>query len=85
MMWMKQMSTTTINTVAGKVKAFMTGSAVRRHVVIGIAVWVVVNLFVFFLLQGKISNTQKTFYSKGIDLTLGMADKSGSPILSTDI
>jgi eukaryotic-like serine/threonine-protein kinase len=84
-MWMKQLSTTTINSVSGKMKAFMTGSPVRRHVAIGIAVWIVVNIGVVMLFQGKINDAQSSFFNKGIDLALGVADKSGSPILSSDI
>ncbi len=85
MMWMKQLSTTTIKSVSGKVKEFMTGSPVKRHVALGVAAWIVLNLFVFFIVQGKIDTTEKTFFNKGIDLALGLADKSGSPILSADI
>ncbi|BBO88394.1 protein kinase domain-containing protein [Desulfosarcina ovata] len=79
------MSTTTINTVAGKVKALMSGSPVKRHVIIGVIAWIALNLVVFFVLQGKMESADKTFLNKGVDLTLGMADKSGSPILSSDI
>ena len=85
MMWMKQLSTTTINSFTGKVKAFMSGSPIKRHVTVGVAAWIVLNLIVFFILQGKIDTAEKTFFNKGIDVALGLADKSGSPILSTDI
>jgi len=85
MMWMKQLSTTTINSVSSKFRSFMSGSPLKRHVAIGIAVWVVLNLIVYFTLQGKIDAAQKTFANKGVDLALGLADKSGSAILSTDI
>jgi len=85
MMWMKQLSTTTINSVSSKFKAFMSGSPLKRHVAIGVAIWVILNLIVFFTLQGKIDTAQKAFFNQGVDLTLGLADKSGSPILSTDI
>ena len=85
MMWMKQLSTTTINSVSSKFKDFMSGSPIKRHVVIAAAVWIVFNLVVFFTLQGKIDTAQKSYYNKGIDITLGLADKSGAPILSTDI
>lgn len=85
MMWMKQLSTTTINTVAGKVRAFMTGSSLRRHGAIAAAVWLVVCAVAVFFFQSKINDAEKNFYSRGIDLALGMADKSGSPILSSDI
>jgi tRNA A-37 threonylcarbamoyl transferase component Bud32 len=85
MMWMKQLSTTTINSVAGKVKTLMSGSPLKRHAAIGMVVLIVLNLMVFFILEGKIDTAEKTFSNKGIDLALGLADKSGSPILSTDI
>ena len=85
MMWMKQLSTTTINSVSSKLKDFMSGSPLKRHVAIGIVVWILLNLIVFFTLQGKIDTAQKVFFNKGIDLALGLADKSGSPILATDI
>jgi tRNA A-37 threonylcarbamoyl transferase component Bud32 len=85
MMWMKQLSTTTINSVSSKFKEFMSGSPLKRHVAIGIVVWILLNLIVFFTLQGKIDTAQKAFFNKGIDLALGLADKSGSPILATDI
>lgn len=85
MMWMKQLSTTTINSLTGKVKAFMAGSPIKRHLAVGAAVWVVLNLIVFFILQGKIDTAEKSFFNKGVDVALGLADKSGSPILSTDI
>ena len=85
MMWMKQLSTTTINSVSSKMKAFMSGPPLKRHVALGVAVWIVINLFVFFAMQSKIDTAQKTFYSKGVDLVLGLADKSGSLILSTDL
>jgi tRNA A-37 threonylcarbamoyl transferase component Bud32/uncharacterized membrane protein affecting hemolysin expression len=85
MMWMKQLSTTTINSVAGRVRAFMSGSPVKRHIAIGVAVWMVLNLIVFFILQGKIETVEKTFFNKGVDLALGLSDKCSSPILSTDI
>ena len=85
MMWMKQLSTTTINSVSSKFKAFMSGSPLKRHVAIGVAVWIVLNLIVYFTYQGKIDTAQKSFYNKGVDLVLGLADKSGSAILSTDI
>ena len=85
MMWMKQLSTTTINSVSSKFKAFMSGSPVKRHVAIAAVVWIVFNLIVFFTLQGKIDSAQKSYYNKGIDITLGLADQSGAPILSTDI
>jgi tRNA A-37 threonylcarbamoyl transferase component Bud32 len=85
MMWMKQLSTTTINSVAGKVKTLMSGSPFKRHAAIGMVVLIVLNLMVFFILEGKIDTAEKTFSNKGIDLALGLADKSGSPILSTDI
>lgn len=85
MMWMKQLSTTTINSVTGRVRAFMSGSPVKRHIAIGVAVWMVLNLIVFFILQGKIETAEKTFFNKGVDLALGLSDKCSSPILSTDI
>ncbi|MCB2147140.1 MAG: protein kinase [Deltaproteobacteria bacterium] len=85
MMWMKQLSTTTVNSFTGKVKAFMSGSPIKRHVAVGVAAWMVLNLIVFFILQGKIDTAEKTFFNKGVDVALGLADKSGSPILSTDI
>ncbi|MBC2713106.1 MAG: hypothetical protein HGJ94_19585 [Desulfosarcina sp.] len=85
MMWMKQLSTTTINSIAVKVKAFVSGSPVKRHVAVGVAVWIVLNLIAFFTIQGKIDTAEKTFFNKGLDLALGLADKSGSPILATDI
>jgi len=85
MMWMKQLSTTTINSFTGKVKAFMSGSPIKRHVAVGVAAWMALNVIVFFILQGKIDTAEKTFFNKGVDVALGLADKSGSPILSTDI
>ena len=85
MMWVKQLSTTTINSFTGTVKAFMSGSPIKRHVAVGVAAWMVLNLIVFFILQGKIDTAEKTFFNKGVDVALGLADKSGSPILSTDI
>ncbi len=85
MMWMKQLSTTTINSVSSQIKAFMSGSPLKRHIALGIVIWAVVNLIVFFTLEGKIDTAQKNFFSKGIDTALGLADKSGSPLLSTDI
>ena len=85
MMWMKQLSTTTINSVTGKVKAYMSGSPIKRHVAVGVAAWMILNLIVFFILQGKIDNAEKTFFNEGVDVALGLSDKSGSPILSTDI
>lgn len=85
MMWMKQLSTTTINSVAGRVKTLMSGSPIKRHAAIGMAVLLALNLMVFFILEDKIDTAEKTFSNKGIDLALGLADKSGSPILSTDI
>ncbi|WP_319525592.1 protein kinase [uncultured Desulfosarcina sp.] len=85
MMWMKQLSTTTINSVSSKMKAFMSGPPLKRHIVLGVAVWLVANLFVFFAMQSKIETAQKTFYNKGVDMALGLADKSGSLILSTDL
>jgi hypothetical protein len=48
MMWMKQLSTTTINSVAGKVKTLMSGSPLKRHAAIGMVVLIVLNLMVFF-------------------------------------
>ena len=85
MMWMKQLSTTTINSVSSKFKEFMSGSPLKRHAAIGVAVWIVLSLIVYFTMQGKIDAAQKTFSNKGVDLVLGLADKSGSAILSTDI
>lgn len=85
MMWMKQLSTTTIRTAGGQIKAFMTGSPVKRHVALGAVIWAILNLIVFFTLEGKIDTAQQTFLNRGIDLTLGLADRSGSPILGTDI
>ena len=85
MMWMKQLSTVTINSVTGRVKSFMSGSPLKRHIVFAVAVWIVLNIVVFFVLQGKIDTAEKTYFNKGIDLTLGLSDKSSSPILSTDI
>ena len=85
MMWMKQLSTTTINSVTGRVRAFMSGSPVKRHITIGVVVWIVLNFIVFFILQGKIDTAEKTFFNKGVDLALGLSDKCSSPILSTDI
>jgi tRNA A-37 threonylcarbamoyl transferase component Bud32 len=85
MMWMKQLSTTTINSVSSKLKDFMSGSPLKRHVAIGVVVWILLNLIVFFTIQGKIDTAQKAFFNKGTDLALGLADKSGSPILATDI
>ncbi|PID40958.1 MAG: hypothetical protein CR984_00525 [Proteobacteria bacterium] len=85
MMWMKQLSTTTINTIQVNFKEFMSGSPTKRHIVIGIALWLLVNLVVFFVSQSKIDSDKKQFYRKGADVTLGLADKSSSPILSTDI
>ncbi|BBO67177.1 hypothetical protein DSCA_11070 [Desulfosarcina alkanivorans] len=85
MMWMKQLSTTTINSVSSRLKAFMSGSPFKRHIAVGVAVWIVLNLIVFFIYQGKIDTAEKSFYNKGIDLALGLSDKSSSPILSTDI
>ena len=85
MMWVKQLSATTINSLSGKVKAFMSGSRVRRHVTIAILVWLLIAGAVTLFYKGKVNNTRQAFYNKGIDLALGIADKSGSPILSTDI
>jgi eukaryotic-like serine/threonine-protein kinase len=85
MMWMKQLSTTTIHSVSGRVKAFMTGSPVKRHIVVGAVVCIVLNLIVFFILQGKVDTAEKTFFNKGVDMALGLSDKCSSPILSTDI
>ena len=85
MMWMKQLSTTTINSVTGRIRAFMSGSPLKRHIAIGVTVWVVLNLIVFLILQGKIETAEKTFFNKGVDLALGLSDKCSSPILSTDI
>ena len=84
-MWIKQRSTTTINSVAGKVKILMSGSPVRRHAAITVAIWLVLNAIVFFVIQNRIDGAQQVFYSKRVDLTLGLADKSASPILSMDI
>jgi uncharacterized membrane protein affecting hemolysin expression/tRNA A-37 threonylcarbamoyl transferase component Bud32 len=85
MMWMKQLSTTTINSVTGRIRAFMSGSPIKRHIAFGVTVWVVLNLIVFLILQGKIQSAEKTFFNKGVDLALGLSDKCSSPILSTDI
>ncbi len=85
MMWMKQLSTTTIHSISSRFKAFMSGSPIKRHVLIAVVVWMVFNLLVYFMLQGKIDTAQKSFYNKGMDITLGLSDKSGAPILSTDI
>jgi eukaryotic-like serine/threonine-protein kinase len=85
MMWMKQLSTATIHSVSRKARTLMSGSPVARHVAMGTAIWLVLNLIVVFSLQGKIDATRKTFFNRGIDLTLGLADRSGSPILATDI
>ena len=85
MMWMKQLSTTTINSVTGRIRAFMSGSPIKRHIAFGVTVWVVLNLIVFLILQGKIESAEKTFFNKGVDLALGLSDKCSSPILSTDI
>jgi uncharacterized membrane protein affecting hemolysin expression/tRNA A-37 threonylcarbamoyl transferase component Bud32 len=85
MMWMKQLSTTTINSVTGRIRAFMSGSPIKRHIAFGLTVWVVLNLIVFLILQGKIESAEKTFFNKGVDLALGLSDKCSSPILSTDI
>ena len=85
MMWMKQLSTTTINSVTGRIRAFMSGSPIKRHIAIGVTVWVVLNLIVFLILQGKIETAKRTFFNKGVDLALGLSDKCSSPILSTDI
>jgi eukaryotic-like serine/threonine-protein kinase len=85
MIWMKQLSTSTINSTAGKIKAFMSAPPIKRHAAIGAAVWVALNLIVILILQGRIDTAEKTFFSKGIDVTLGLADKSGSPILSSDM
>ena len=71
MMWMKQLSTTTINSVSNKMKAFMSGSPLKRHVAMAIAVWLVLNLVAYFSLQGKIETAEKTFASRGVDLALG--------------
>jgi eukaryotic-like serine/threonine-protein kinase len=85
MMWMKQLSTTTVHSLGGKFKTFLTGSPVKRHVAYGVAVWLVLNLAVFYSLQGKIEARRQTLYNRGVDLALGLADRSGSPILATDI
>jgi tRNA A-37 threonylcarbamoyl transferase component Bud32 len=85
MMWMKQLSTTTINSFTAKIRDFMHGSPIKRHIAVGLAVCVVFNVIVFIIIQGKIDSAEKAFFNKGIDVALGLADKSGSPILSTDI
>jgi tRNA A-37 threonylcarbamoyl transferase component Bud32 len=85
MMWMKQISTTTINSVSSKFKGFMSGSPIRRHALIGAIIWALVNLIVFFSMQGKMDTARKSFFNKGVDLALGLADKSGSAILATDL
>ncbi|MFO7713063.1 serine/threonine protein kinase [Desulfosarcina sp.] len=85
MMWMKQLSAITIHSVSGKVKSFMSGSAMKRHVAVGVVVWLLINLIVFFTLQGKTATAEKAFFSKGVDQALGLADKSGASILATDI
>ncbi len=85
MMWVKQLSTTTIHSIASKVKTFMSGSPVKRHVAFGVAAWAVLNLISFFTLQGKIDTAQNAFFNRGVDLALGLADKSGASILAGDI
>ena len=65
MMWMKQLSTTTINSVTGRVRAFMSGSPLKRHIAIGVTVWVILNLIVFFILQGKIETAEKDIFQQG--------------------
>ncbi len=85
MMWMKQLSTTTINSFTSKISAFMSGSPIKRHMAVGVTVCIVLNIIVLVIIQGKIDTAEKTFFNKGIDVALGLADKSGSPILSADI
>lgn len=84
LMWIKQLSTTTSHTIAEKVNTFMSGSLVRRHTLIAIAIWMLLNLTTVFLFQTQIDNTREAFYNRGVNLILRVAGKSGAPILSSD-
>lgn len=85
LMWIKQLSTTTSHTIAEKVNTFMSGSLVRRHTLIAIAIWMLLNLTTVFLFQTQIDNTREAFYNRGVNLILRVAGKSGAPILSSDL
>jgi eukaryotic-like serine/threonine-protein kinase len=85
MMWMKQLSTTTIHSLGGKFKTYISGSPLKRHVAVGLVVWIVLNGAVFYSLHGKIASMRQTIQNRGVDLALGLADRSGSPILATDV
>lgn len=84
MMWMKQLSTATIQTVSGKFRTIMSGSPIKRYAAVGLLCWIVLNVIFFLTLQGKRNTAERAFHNRGVTLTHALADKIGSSILVTD-
>lgn len=85
MMWIKQLSTTTVNTLAGKVRAFMGGSRIKKRITIGVGIWLLVNLVIFLIFQNRSRNIEEAFYANGVSEAAGFAEAIGSSLLESDI
>lgn len=85
MMWIKQLSTTTIHTLSGKIRGYMTGSPLKRNIIIGVLAWLSINCLVFMMVQNKIKAVENTFYTDGAIQALALSEKIGESLLENDI
>ncbi len=84
-MWIKQLSTTTVNTLAGKVREFMAGSRLKKRIIIGVGIWLILNIVLFAVFQSRSGNIKAAFYEKGVSEAAGFSEDVGAPLLESDI